>query len=419
MDLAARPHITAGVALASAAVLAAGPMAQHLPDLHLAQHLPTVSVADINLTAADGVLDLFSGVENELASLTSGASAAAVPAAALTDFFDPSALPLPVYTWVSTLANAGTQLQATYNTWSATPFPVLQQIAANGISYVSDYVGAYQQAGTGAFNYLTGTATTDFMKWLNSAYSAYMTGNISGMVSDLYEGLYAEPIADILTPLESILKIPAYAAQNLSNGLNYATSTGIGSLGIYGIFDGPGDMISNLGTSLQTTFNLWNAGDQLGAVTNLINTPGTMANGFLNGLATKAHPLGTGGYLANPNGLLNQMANVLSQALAKTMVAPNAQNIASGGSLVAGFQNLGSQLISALPTASALSGLNYLGSGLGNLANELGGNFAAQLTQLLQSVPSALANLPAMLGTMGGALAGQIGSWVAALLRLL
>ncbi|QZA18432.1 hypothetical protein K3U93_04320 [Mycobacterium malmoense] len=98
MDLAARSHITAAAALASAAVLAAGPMAQHLPDLHLTQQLSRVSVANINLTDTASALDLFSGVESQLASLANGASAAAV-SASLADN-------LVVQTWSNTFANA-------------------------------------------------------------------------------------------------------------------------------------------------------------------------------------------------------------------------------------------------------------------------------------------------------------------------
>lgn len=105
MELAARPHISAGVALAAASVIAAGSIAQHLPGLHVAEHLPTVNVAAINLTDASSMMDLFSGVETEFASLASGASAAAVPADVLN-----LSLPVPIQTWVTTFENAGANL---------------------------------------------------------------------------------------------------------------------------------------------------------------------------------------------------------------------------------------------------------------------------------------------------------------------
>ncbi|BBZ51754.1 hypothetical protein H7H82_05530 [Mycobacterium heidelbergense] len=389
MDLAARPHITAGIALASAAVLAAGPMAQHLPDVHVVQQLSQVSVSEIQLTGADSVLDLFSGVENELASLASGASAAAVPAAALTDFINPAGLPLPIQTWINTFQTAGTNLQTTANLIQALPFPTLQQIAANWASYGDLYVGPYQVSANAAVNFYTGTAKADFWPLLNTAFNQIASGNISTAVNNLYLAFFQDPFVSIGEPLEKILQIPAYFTQNLANATKYLTTTGI-ALTAADLLAALSQTQSALGKSLQAASSAWAGGDPVGAISNLLNTPGAMVNGFLNGTN------GTNGAL----GLLNTgVLKTIAPGLAKSIVAPNAVNIATGGSLQAALQGFANQLINGWPSLSnAVSGVS------------------SGLTTLLQSVSS---NLPSMLSSFGATLATNIGLLISNLLKLL
>ncbi|QZA16676.1 hypothetical protein K3U93_18780 [Mycobacterium malmoense] len=406
MDLAARPHITAGVTLASAAVIAVAPATQHLPDLRLAQQLPQVSVSDIQLTdAATGVIDLFSGVESELASLASGASAAAVPAAALTDFINPAVLPLPLATWVNTFQTAGTNLQYIFGSgkWSKAPFPVLQQVAANWVDYANIYVGAYQQAATNAVNYLA----FYFGPLIRTGLSDLTSGNISGGINALYTALFQNPIEDFGLPLEKTLEIPAYFLQNLASATQYAVTIGVTQIGLYGL-DAPYQAQTSLGLSLQAAYNAWNAGNPMGALSSLLNTPGATVNGLLNGSGQSI--LGAG-LLSSPafshlyNGLVNTVVNTLSPTLAGKIVAPGAVNIETGGSLSAALQSLVNQLVNGWPSLSPV---------LNNLSN-----VPAELTSLLQSIPSVLSNLPSILGKFGGALVSNIGLLISNLLKLL
>ncbi|MCV7052715.1 hypothetical protein H7H82_19325 [Mycobacterium heidelbergense] len=413
MDLAARPHITAAVALASAAVLAAGPMAQHLPDLRLSQHRPTASVSDINLTdAASSMVDLFAGVENSLASLAGGASAAAVPAGVASAAIDPTQN-LIVQTWLNTFELAATQAQGIASEWAQTPFVIPQQVAANWAQYASDYVGAYQKAAMSGVNFFGGTTATSFVPLMQKGWSSMLAGKISTGVTQWFQALYTNPLEDIGFQLESIPgNLLGGWTTNLAGATNYLTGPGLITIGQYAGVELPLELIQNgLGKGLQAAYNSWQAGDQLGAVTNLLNTPGIMANYFLNGgpatvrgvtgysggLLSYKTALGTSG-----GGLVSQLLNVVNAKVAESMVADGAQNIGNGGSLATAVQNFGNQLINGWPSLTPV-------------VNELGG----ALTQVLQNIPTVLSSIPSVLSNAGGLVAGQIGSWIAALLRLL
>ncbi|OIN78045.1 hypothetical protein BMG05_25545 [Mycobacterium malmoense] len=401
VDVAARPHITAGIALASAAVLAAGPMAQHLPDFHAIQHLSTVSVSKINLADAGSFLDLFSGVESELASLASGAAggvaAAAVPADVLGDLVN------PFQTYVNLFSSAGSNLGWILNQWSGVPFPVAQQVAANGVQYASEYVGAYQTAAAALVRTLPSLGPA-----MQTGLADIAAGNVNTGIFYLYQHLFELPFISISAPLESTLKIPAQITANLAAATSYLTTTGITDLGNWGLSLATVGA-HGLGASLQAASTAWSAGDLAGALSNLANTPGAVAFAVINGFQTNAVNGVTGGLLSSPvwgksgaNGLVNIILNTLDPGLAKTIVTPNAQNIASGGSLLTGIQNFVNQFIGGWPS-------------LGAALNTIGGDIAGSLTSMLQSLPSVVAGLPSMLGTI----ATQIGTAIINLLRML
>ncbi|UNB93317.1 hypothetical protein [Mycobacterium malmoense] len=391
MDLAARPHITAGVALASAAVIAAGPIAQHLPDFHLTRHLPEVSVSDISLTdAATSTVDLFGGVQSQLASLANGAAAAALPA-------PPTGLPLPVQTWVDTFATAGTNLQKLYNGWNP-PAALLQQFAANLVEYGNIYVGAYQTAAQDSINYIFGAKASDLGPLLHTAFTDLISGNVQTGLNDLWTALYSNTFTNILYPLEAILKIPVDITQNLANATDSLLTGGVTELGSLAL-GFPTYLEEAFSKGAQAVVTSWDSGNYLGAATNLLNIPGAVAYQFLNGTIAK-YP--SYGLLTQNFGVLNTLSIQIPQQLANSIVAPNATNIMSGGSLSAAFQQLVNTFLNGWPSLSPV---------IGSISNGL--------TSLLQSVPSVVSNLPSILGNLAGTVATQIGSWIAALLKLL
>ncbi|BBZ50434.1 hypothetical protein H7H82_17915 [Mycobacterium heidelbergense] len=405
MDLAARPHITAGVALASAAVLAAGPIAQHLPGLHTAQQLRQLSVSDIQLADASSALDLFSGVENELAALASGATAAALPADVLGGLLSPITQNLVVQTWMNTFASAGTNLQTVYNTWSEVPFPVLQQVAANGVSYADLYVSQFQTAATSAIKFFMGTQKSQFAGLINTALADFMSGQIStAFYPYLYEALWSFPFTQVLLPMRKILNIPIDISQNLYNATNYLLTTGVTDIGNFGILQLPHVLFASLGNNLQLVYDSWTAGNPLGALTNLANMPGAITNDFLNGGVLSGRSL-TSGLLNYPSGTLSVLVNTIAGNLATEIVAPNAQNVALGGSLANAIQGFVNQLINGWPSLTAV--VNAVSSGLSNIPGEL--------TSLLRSIPPVLSSLPSVLGNI----ATQVGTLLMQLLKLL
>ncbi|UNB93374.1 hypothetical protein [Mycobacterium malmoense] len=395
MDLAARPHITAGVALAAASIITVAPATQRLPDLHLAQHLRQVSVSDIRLTdAADTMIDLFAGVENELGSLADGGSA--VPASLVSDVINP-AQNVIVQTWIDTFENAGSNLQKIFNEWSAIPAALAQQVAANWVQYATDYVGYYQEAATAAVNYYTGSANTDFVPMMTAGWAELMQGKVTQAFGSYFNfALIQYPEVEVLAPLE---KIPALLA-SMTNNLNIATTqlTGI-DLAKIGL--AATDVLlrgsDGFAYSLQEAVNAWAAGNPLAALTYLLNAPGAATNGFLNSVVGTQEPIS--GFL---DSLLPQTLVTIPHSLAEDIVATDAQNILKGGSLATGIQNFLNQLMNGWPSLS----------GLGSYAG-------GQLTSLLQSIPSVLSNLPSMLGNFGGALASNIGLLISDLLKLL
>ncbi|ORA85224.1 hypothetical protein K3U93_04940 [Mycobacterium malmoense] len=404
VDLAARPHITAGVALASAAVIATGPMAQHLPQIDAARYLPQVSVTDINLTDAASALDLFGGVESQLASLAGGASAAAVPAAAVSNAVN------PLQTWIDIVPKSTANIENIVQNWLAHPAPILQQVLANFAQYGVDYVTPFKTAANAAVTYFTGPGAGNFAGQLMRASMAYSQGQVATAVNDVVGAVFTSPIVKIGFPLEKTLVIPGLMLQNLTDATNFLTTTAIGTLGNT-LSNLPVVTFNGLAGSLQAVSDAQASGDSIGAVTNFLDIPGQMVDAFLNGhTVTPGKTLFNNGLLNSVVGQLNggtiqDIVNSLPQQLAKAIVAPNAQNVVSGGSLAAAFQNLETVATQGWPSLTPI--MNTLTSNLSNIGS--------QLTALLQNLPSGLSNLPSMLSTI----AAGVGTFILSLLKML
>ncbi|OIN80539.1 hypothetical protein BMG05_12345 [Mycobacterium malmoense] len=378
VDLAARPHITAGVALASAAVMAAGTMAQHLPDFQLAQHLPTVSVSDMRLSDASSALDMFSGMANELASLANGASAATVPPLL-------AGVVNPFQTWIDTFQTAGTNLQTLANDWLQLPAPLLQQVSANWVQYASDYVGAYQSAASGFVKYFFGSAKNDFAGTVATGVTDWMKGNFSAAFNAWGQAVWRNPFEFVGLPLEGILQIPKYITSNLSTFTNNFVTDFSFDIGLP-LVTAYTPITTALSGSIGSAITDWDAGETLGAVTNVLDLPGQLTNALLNEVSLEN--LGT-------------EIVALPQSLAGTIVAPNAQNIAAGGSIGAALQDFGNQLVTGWPSSSFLT------------------NIPANLPSVLSSGSQLLASLPAQVGGAAASLASHLATLVMQLLAAL
>ncbi|MCV7379845.1 hypothetical protein H7K38_14440 [Mycobacterium alsense] len=396
---ARRPHISAGIALASAAVIAAGPMTQHLPKLDVTQHLPKVSVAEINLTdAGSSMVDLFAGVESELSSLAGGgAAAAAVPAAYVSNAVN------PLQTWANVLPQTLTNIETIANQWLQYPAPVLQQVLANVIQYGVDYITPYRNVANALVTYYTGPGAGNFYGQLARVSTKWGQGQISQAVSTLYGAFITAPLQRLL-PLTKTLTIPGLMLQNLTNATNYLLGTGLTTLA-NAFTSGPATAFNALGGSLQAVYNAQVSGDSLGALTNFLDIPGQMTNAFFNGYATGFGWLNPGQGAFFNGGFISDLVDLIPRQLAQQIVAPNAQNIGQGGTLAAALQNLETVATQGWPSLTPI--MNTLTSNLSNIGS--------QLTGLLQNLPSVLSNLPSMLSTI----ATGVGTFIINLLRAL
>lgn len=291
---------------------------------------------------------------------------------------------------------------------------MLQQVGANWLDYAGIYVGAYQTSAKNAVNFFTST-NVGFQPFLQTALTDFTGGNVSGAITALYDAFYSAPFEDIGMPLENIPTILANMTHELYNGTNYLfgpNSSFLAGVGSYGLLDLPSQIQSGLGTSLQAVYNAWTTGDPVGAVANLINTPGAVVNTFLNGTASNGGLLSSSPTkLLIPNGLLNDLVNIISPQFSQAIVGPGAVPIV-GGSVIKGYGPSGS-------LAGALQGfVNQLQNGWPSLTPVVN-DLSAGLTQLLQSIPSVVSNLPSLLGQAGAWLTSNIGLLISNLLKLL
>ncbi|QZA17246.1 hypothetical protein K3U93_22095 [Mycobacterium malmoense] len=257
----------------------------------------------------------------------------------------------PIQTWINTFTTAGVNLQTIYDEWSKIPFMLLQQVAANWVTYTSEYVGAYQAAANDAVSYFLGYGAGDFVPLIDKAFSDIAAGNIATAFSPtLWDALLFFPSIGVLADLESILELPGQAATNFANALTFLGNDAVVTLGEYVLVNPGAEFFKALGSSLQAVSDSWKAGDPLGAVINLVNTPGAVTGGVLNGVS------GEYGYLSTTNGwgLLSQLVNTIIPDLSKEIVAPNAPNVAEGGSLATTTQDFISQLINGWPSVQTI-----------------------------------------------------------------
>ncbi|OIN79187.1 hypothetical protein BMG05_19325 [Mycobacterium malmoense] len=245
----------------------------------------------------------------------------------------------PLQTWLDVFTNAAANLQTIGADWAQIPAVLTQQVAANLIQYANLYVGSYQSAANGALTFYTNTtpsSTFDFWPGIVNGIAELQAGNISGGVEGVLFPFLQGPILNIFQPMENTLQIPIYFTQNIANATDALLNTNNGgvieAVGGYALFGFSAALETSLGDSLQTAYDAFGAGDPVDGVLNLLNTPGAVANGVINGYN------GSQGILSPENGvlqsgLLSIFANLAPQNLAKALVVPGGTNIMDGGSL--------------------------------------------------------------------------------------
>ncbi|BBZ52164.1 hypothetical protein BST25_20260 [Mycobacterium heidelbergense] len=247
----------------------------------------------------------------------------------------------PLQTWLDVFTNAAANLQTIGADWAQIPAVLTQQVAANLIQYANLYVGSYQSAANGALTFYTSTVTnngvpTHFWPLVASGLADFQSGQIASGIDQVGFALLQGPIQEVLQPMENTLQIPIYFTQNIANATDALLNTNNGgvieSVGAYALFGFSGALETSLGDSLQAAYDAFGAGDPVDGVLNLLNTPGAVANGVING-SHNAQGLLSPENGVLQSGLLSIFANLAPQNLAKAIVVPGGTNVTNGGSL--------------------------------------------------------------------------------------
>lgn len=238
MQLAARPYLTAGVALAGASVIAASSVTP-LPDIHLPDiHLPAISTANVHLTTLENPLEAYAQVLQNL------------------------------------FANVGTLAS------TARPGQVLQQILANQLGGATGLGAALQTTGGDLAQ-----ALTTLPALVQTAVGQLAAGNIAGAVSTVLTApvAVAFPLTNLLPALATALTTPV---QNLVNVVNAFLAPGnllSTELDVAGLIAPLISTPAAVALAAQNVIGAITTANPAGVVGALLTAPATIADGILNG----------------------------------------------------------------------------------------------------------------------------------------
>ncbi|OIN79204.1 hypothetical protein BMG05_19215 [Mycobacterium malmoense] len=252
----------------------------------------------------------------------------------------------PIQTWIDVFQTSAANLESIFNQWSEIPFPVLQQVVANGLDYAGIYVGAYQAAAQGASNFYTSASSYGFFPDLANAVTAFREPNFTAAFKDLVFAFFQTPLVDVFYPLEGTLNIPTDITQNFANFVAFMDNSFLTSVGEPVVFWIPETFAYGLGEGVQNIYDAFASGDLLGGLTNVVNLPGVSAQAALNGIE------GIPGILSPSadGGLLYTLAVFSARVLSEKLVAPGAQPIVEGGSVSAALQGFLFQATTGWPS---------------------------------------------------------------------
>ncbi len=210
MYVSARSYLTAGIATLGVGALALTPVA---PISHSPVPLPAISTA------------------------------LAVDLAASID---------PITPWIDTFQAAADNIGGLFNTWAAQPFPIIQQVIANQLTYLGELPAI-------------GTIIEQVLGNIGAAIQAPFAADPSTL--DAFHQLAFATLPQIADIPQALLDFTASPTSGLLIGL-----IGPFVAPVIALVDSVGSIVDALGNS-----------DFLGALNDLINIPANLANAFLNG----------------------------------------------------------------------------------------------------------------------------------------
>lgn len=227
-----RPYATAGVALVGASVIAVAPVvAPPIPDLTV----PATVASPVELTVSP--IDWYAEVFERTFGNATG----------LVELF----------------------LDA--------PAPILSQIIANQIANAETLVDAFQTAATAIGEALTTTVP----EMIQDAFASLTEGDVSGFVNTLLE----LPLA-VGLPLVNILGAVVTGFMSTVDNFNNVVQEVLGGAILGGLLAVAGPVISTvgaMGTVVQNVIDAVGTADPIEVVNAIVNAPGVIADGFLNG----------------------------------------------------------------------------------------------------------------------------------------
>ena len=229
MHISVRSHLTAGIAVVGAGALALSPVTP-LPQ-NLAT-VPTISALAVSLTASQG---------------------------ATVD---------PITLWIDTLQAASDNLTGLIEDYVANPFPIVQQVIANLITFVGELPNF-------------GTILTQVVNSTLAGLQAPFVANPANISEDPVTSIGPFPVSQssIWALLPTLLPADVYAS--LKPILDFTTTPVSGVLtGLIGPIVGP---VLALSSSVGAIISALSAGNFTAAINELINVPAYVTNAFLNG----------------------------------------------------------------------------------------------------------------------------------------
>jgi len=229
-----RRYSTAGMAMATAGVIAISPLTIPSPDLHLPAPTTVASTRTVDLTA----------------------------------FVNPLAV------WGDVLTTTVTDIGKLGQAFAADPFPLAKQVIANQVRYANQLMSIAQGVGNGVVNWAN--TVPDSLRTMAQQLAA---GQISDAVMSGW-GIFVNGVVGVLFPVLQ-LDIPQQVAQNMANVVKAITPV-VAQLGfavlntMYQATDAFGDIAQNF-------YDAARVGDIVTAASELINAPANLTGAVLNG----------------------------------------------------------------------------------------------------------------------------------------
>lgn len=237
MHTAARSYLSTGVALIGAGAIAMSPVAPPLPDVKV----PSWSTMGVELNAAVN----------------------------------------PLQTWIEVFGQAAENLAILGQQFAERPAPILQQIIENQLSNIETLAPAVESFAQGLLASLSPTNPDGVPAHLREAFEMILAGNPAEGVPAIFQAFLQPllfPALGLLVPVQGII---TQTAQNVLDVANQALT--VVAIGAIGLLTPVVSGFSAVGAAAQAVVDAANDGDLLGVVAAVLDAPGVIVGGVLNG----------------------------------------------------------------------------------------------------------------------------------------